>query len=55
MATKQGWMMILFQKKVMDRRSGEERPVGKSSGRWQDAVDLLQVQNWKVAERNREG
>jgi hypothetical protein len=46
---------VCIPKKVMDRHSGEERPVGKSSGRWQDAVDLLQVQNSKVAERNRKG
>jgi len=29
--------------------------VTKPRGRWEDAVDLRQIQNWKAAARNREG
>jgi len=38
-------------KKVM----GGRRPVTKPRGRWEDAVDLPQIQNWKAAARNSEG
>ena len=30
------------------------RPVGSPRGRWEDAIDLPQIQNWKAAARNGE-
>jgi hypothetical protein len=34
--------------KVMGGCFGGRRPVGKPRGRWEDAVDLLQIQNWNA-------
>jgi len=42
-------------KKVMGVCLGGRRPVEKPGSRWEDAVDLPQIQNWKAAARNEEG
>jgi hypothetical protein len=41
-------------KKVMGGCFRGRRPVRSPRGRWEDAVDLLQIQNWKAAARNGE-
>jgi len=41
-------------KKVMGRCFRGRRPVGSPRGRWEDAIDLPQIQNWKAAARNGE-
>lgn len=41
--------------RIPKKVKGGRRPVTKPRGRWEDAVDLPQIQDWKAAARNSEG
>jgi hypothetical protein len=53
-------ILVSPQKKVMGRCFRERRPIEKPRGRWKgavwrEAIDLMQIQNWKAAARYTEG
>jgi hypothetical protein len=52
--------MIFVSHKVMGRCFKERRPMEKSRKGWKiavliEAIDMVQIWNWKAAARNREG